>query len=596
MGLIPQAFIDDLISRVDIIDVIDSRVPLKKAGREYKACCPFHSEKTPSFTVSPTKQFYHCFGCGAHGTVVTFLMEYEHLSFVEAVEELASRIGVPIPRETTQGPAPAHDNSRELYDILTRADRFFREQLRRHPQASTAVDYLKGRGLSGQIAAEYGVGFAPPGWHSLGEALHDARPSLLVQAGLVIEREEDGKRYDRFRERVMFPIRDRRGRVIGFGGRVLGDGTPKYLNSPETPVFHKGRELYGLFEARQALRQLPRLLVVEGYMDVVSLAQFGIRYAVATLGTSVTPDHLQAMFRATSEVVFCFDGDRAGRDAAWRGLEQALPLAGSEREVRFMFLPEGEDPDTLVRRIGPEAFEERIARAQPLAEFLVDQLSTRADLSRMDGPAMLVELARPLLSKLPAGAYRKALLEHLASRTRMALSELLPLLGFAPAEPHRGTGQPFRGTRRGSPAENRQAQSPVRLAIGQLLQQPELSARAGDPSRFADIPLAGAQLLSELLELLQANPHLNTGALLEHWRTRPEGKHLAKLAVPVRPLDEQKAKEHEESLVQEFDDTLARIEGFRREMRLDELKRKPLREMTSEEKLEFQQLVTSQKT
>ncbi|SCZ53017.1 DNA primase [Thiohalomonas denitrificans] len=583
-GKIPQTFIDDLISRVDIIDVIDSRVPLKKAGRDYKACCPFHQEKTPSFTVSPNKQFYYCFGCGAHGTAIGFLMEFEHLSFVEAIEDLASANGLTVPREGGQKGARsvADNHTGELYGLLEQADRFYRKQLRVHPEAVRAVEYLKGRGLSGEIAAEFGIGFAPPGWHNLGKALNSARPADLVAAGLSIENDE-GRRYDRFRERVMFPIHDRRGRVIGFGGRVLGDGTPKYLNSPETPVFHKGRELYGLWEARQALRQLPRLLVVEGYMDVVSLAQFGVRYAVATLGTSVTPDHLQLMFRATSEVVFCFDGDRAGRDAAWRGLEHVLPLIGEGRQVKFMFLPDGEDPDTLIREIGREGFESRVERAQPLADFVVDQLSSRADLSQIDGPARLVELARPLLSKVPVGGYRKALAENLASRARMGVAEVSELLGFGIPG-----GRSVPGPRR-RPAKmgDDRAPSPVRHAISLLLQQPGLGAHAGSSTRFAGIPLPGAALLGEMLELVQIRPHLSTGALIEHWRERPEGPHLAKLAARELPLDDA------EALQREFEETLERIEQYRLEFRRDELTRKPFRELTGAEKIELQQLLRS---
>ncbi|HKJ77760.1 MAG TPA: DNA primase, partial [Gammaproteobacteria bacterium] len=357
-GRIPQSFIDDLLSRVDIVEVIDARVPLKKAGRDYAACCPFHDEKTPSFTVSPTKQFFHCFGCGAHGTALGFLMEYDHMGFVEAVEELAAKQGLEIPYE---GGAPAAGPGRDLkplYDLLGQADRYFRHQLRNHPAAAKAVDYLKGRGVSGEVAAAFGLGYAPPGWDGLLQALgrDDGALKRLVEVGLLIEREEDRRRYDRFRDRVIFPIRDPRGRTVGFGGRVLGDDKPKYLNSPESEVFHKGRELYGLYEAQQAVRRPERLLVVEGYMDVVALAQHGIANAVATLGTAATADHLQRLFRVTGEVVFCFDGDEAGGKAAWRALENAMPQMRDGRQVRFMFLPQGEDPDSLVRAIGGEAF------------------------------------------------------------------------------------------------------------------------------------------------------------------------------------------------------------------------------------------------
>ncbi|MDH3355677.1 MAG: DNA primase, partial [Chromatiales bacterium] len=346
-GRIPQNFIDDLINRSDIVDVVDSRVPLKKAGREYQACCPFHNEKTPSFTVSPNKQFYHCFGCGAHGTVISFLMEYENLAFVEAIKELASDVGMEIPKsEGFSNPAPRIDKAvtQSLYDVMGQANKFFQQQLRQHPQAGEAVDYLKQRGLSGEIARDFGIGYAPPGWDNLIKDLTPTPTKQLFDAGLVIEKEGQGSFYDRFRERIMFPIHDQRGRVIAFGGRILGDGKPKYLNSPETDIFHKGKELYGLFEARQSLKQIDRLIVVEGYMDVVALAQFGVRNAVATLGTAVTEPHLNQLFRTCSEVIFCFDGDSAGRKAAWRGLENGLPLMQKGRQIRFLFLPDGEDP------------------------------------------------------------------------------------------------------------------------------------------------------------------------------------------------------------------------------------------------------------
>lgn len=577
-GLIPQSFIDDLLGRIDIVEVIDSRVPLKKAGRDYKACCPFHSEKTPSFTVSPGKQFYHCFGCGAHGTALGFLMEYEHLDFPEAVQELARRVGLEVPREgggTLPAPRAA---TQDLYALLEEANRFFQQQLRGHTQAARAVEYLKGRGLSGGVAQEFGIGFAPPDWDSLLKALGRGRQSALLEAGLLVEREE-GRVYDRFRDRVIFPIRDRRGRVVGFGGRVLGEGTPKYLNSPETPVFHKGRELYGLFEARQHLREAPRLLVVEGYMDVVSLAQFGIRYAVATLGTALTADHLEQLFRTTAELVFCFDGDRAGRDAAWRALEQVLPQMTEGRQARFMFLPDGEDPDTLVRKVGAEAFEGGLRQALPLSEFVVDQLSTRADLQRVDGQAQLVELARPLLSKLPAGIYRNKLADYLAERSHVEPRELRRLLGV--------DSGPTARTRTPVPT-GRQAPSPVRHAIALLLHRPALAASAGTPGRFADIRLPGIGLLNALLGLLHAQPHLNTAALLEHWRDQDEGRHLATLASQEILLED------DDALEREFIATLGRIDQQRPKQRREELLRKPFQSLTEAEKTELQQLLKAQ--
>jgi len=388
-GRIPQSFINDLLGRVDIVDIIDGRVALKKAGKDYQGLCPFHNEKSPSFTVAPEKQFYHCFGCGASGTALTFLMEFDRLEFVEAVETLARVAGVEVPRE---GGVRREQDHSDLYAVLARAEVYFRNALKESPEA---IEYLKGRGVVGVVARDFGIGFAPEAWDGVRKALADAPEKTLLDAGLLI-RNDSGKVYDRFRGRVMFPIRDTRGRVIGFGGRVMGqsDG-PKYLNSPETPVFHKGRELYGLYEARRALRSIDRLIVVEGYMDTVALAQAGIANAVATLGTAATPEHFHKLYRYTEEVVCCFDGDNAGRKAAWRALESALPHLGEGRQLKFMFLPEGEDPDSLVRARGKEAFLELAAGALPAIEYLFGQLMDGLDLRNLDDRARLASLAMP---------------------------------------------------------------------------------------------------------------------------------------------------------------------------------------------------------
>jgi len=581
-GKIPQHFIDDLINRVDIVELIDSRVPLKKAGREYQACCPFHNEKTPSFTVSPTKQFYHCFGCGAHGTAIGFLMEYDHMEFVEAIEELAKSVGVEVPREVSENRARRDKSAPDLYELMQRAANFYSQQLRLHPESNPAIAYLKGRGLSGEVARDFSIGYAPPGWDNLFKALGGQNPQLLITAGLLVEK-EGGKRYDRFRERIMFPIRDRRGRVIGFGGRVMGNDKPKYLNSPETPIFHKGNELYGLYEARQAYRELPRLLVVEGYMDVVALAQYGIRYAVASLGTAVTAEHLEQLFRASDEVVFCFDGDRAGRDAAWRGLEIALPLMRDGRRLRFMFMPDGEDPDTLVRQIGTEAFEQQLSRAQPLDEFLIEQFKQQGDFKRLDGQARLVQQSRPLLSKLPEGVYRLKLRERLAPLANMAPERLAQLLGLdLPAQLPgrvRRTPAPRPGTGKMQPAQ-------LRHAITLLLQHPALAASAGNPHRFATLQQPGVALLIELLELLQGTPQLSTAALLEHWRGREEERHLFTLAQRELLLNAE-----QDDLEKEFLGALLGLEQQMRRQRQQELSQKPFAELTAEERIEYQALL-----
>jgi DNA primase len=523
-GRIPQAFIDELLTRTDIVEVIDTRVPLKKAGREYKACCPFHNENTPSFTVSQVKQFYHCFGCGAHGTAISFLMDYEHMEFVEAIEELAHRAGLEVPREASDHVQAS--STRPHYALLERVSGYYQEQLRSHPQASRAIEYLKQRGLSGEVASRFHIGFAPPGWENLATALDaDATTrKLLLELGLTIERDDGSSAYDRFRDRIQFPIHDRRGRTIGFGGRVLDDGTPKYLNSPESPVFHKGQELYGLYEARKAVRQLERILVVEGYMDVVAMAQFGINYVVATLGTATTHEHLERLFRTVPEVVFCFDGDRAGREAAWRALENTLPVLRDGREARFLFLPDGEDPDSLVRKIGKQAFEQQIAGATHLSDFFFERLSSQLDIDSIDGRARLVNLANPLLAKLPDSMFRQLMVERLAELAGTGSSSLAGRLDKPPAT--QPPPRPVISHARGQAG----TKSPVRQAIELLLYQPALAEQLGLPPLLEHSELPGVSLLFEIINLLQRQPGLNTGAILEHWRNREEGRYLHKLA------------------------------------------------------------------
>ena len=588
-GRIPQHFIDDLVSRIDIVELIDRRVPLKKAGRNYQACCPFHSEKTPSFSVSPDKQFYHCFGCGAHGTAIGFMMEYERMEFVEAIEELARMAGVEVPREGGDEQQEARqDDLRALYQVLEQTAQYYQQQLRSHPERQRVINYLMERGMSGEIARDFAVGFAPSGWDNLLKHLGPAQQAALSRAGMVVEK-EGGKRYDRFRDRLMFPIRDRRGRIIAFGGRVLPGGEEsgaKYLNSPETPVFHKGRELYGLYEARQALRELPRLLVVEGYMDVVALAQHGIRYAVATLGTAVTSEHLEKLFRQTSEVVFCFDGDRAGRDAAWRGLENALPLMRDGRSLRFMFMPDGEDPDTLIRQIGQQAFEQRLAEAPGMDEFMLEQLRSQVDLRQLNGQAKLVELSKPLLGKLPQGVYRARLTERLATLAQLpgnTLDRLLPgqQPGAAPPAPS------LPGPRRKAGAGlSRQGPSHVRHAITLLLQHPSLAQHAGDPLSLARLGQPGVALLIEMLELLQARPNLSTSALLEHWRGREEERHLATLLRQELLLDAEL-----DDLEREFQGAMRGLQQQLLRQRHQELASKPFAALSREERAEYQALL-----
>lgn len=556
-GKIPQQFIDELLSRVDIVEVIDRRVPLRKAGRDFQARCPFHEEKSPSFTVSPNKQFYHCFGCGAHGSAIGFLMAYEHLDFIEAVKELAKQAGVELPQTEESSERPQGEG---LHEILAQAHVFFRRQLKEHPAAATAIEYLKNRGLTGDIAAEFGIGYAPPGWDNLLNALGrtPTQRQQLLTTGMLVPKEND-RYYDRFRDRIMFPIRNRRGQVIGFGGRVLSsDETPKYLNSPESPLFHKGRELYGLYEARQALRHIDRLLVVEGYMDVVALAQHGIRNAVATLGTALTPDHVQILFRTTGDVVFCFDGDRAGRAAAWKSLDIVLPEISEGRQARFMFLPEQDDPDSLVRREGADAFQARIANAVSLSEFLFQSLASEVDMSAVDGRARLVELARPKLNRVTNAVYRLMLIAALAERVRMGRDELVRLLED-PATPTAKAKS--RLSHREPPRV-----SAVRQALTLLLNQPSLALAVANPARYRGLQEPGVDLLVEVLELIQRQPQLSCGGILEQWRERPEAKHLARLA--RNPITTP-----EEGMASEFVGSLRILDKMRLEHELEQLLR-----------------------
>ena len=575
-GRIPSTFIDDLLARVDIVDVIEPRVRLRPRGRNLFGLCPFHEERTPSFSVSPEKQIYYCFGCRATGTAITFLMELDGLGFVDTVEDLAARVGMEVPR-TGSGPEAGQGRGRSedldpVYAALDRADRYFRRQLREHPERARAVDYLKSRGVTGELAARFGLGFAPPGWEGLASALGGAGPEALERAGLVARRDSGG-RYDRFRDRVTFPIRDRRGRVVGFGGRIIGDGEPKYLNSPEGPVFHKGRELYGQYQALRGRGRRPsRLVVVEGYMDVVALAQFGIDYAVATLGTAATRDHLRELYRSTQEVVFCFDGDAAGRDAAWRALEQALPLMREGRQASFLFLPDGEDPDSFVRAQGAAAFEAAADEAPPLSELLFSTLLGEADPSTLEGRARIVERAAALVASAPTGAFRTMLADRAAEIGRVEREEVLAL----------ASGGAERGRRRGGEARGRETRGPsrarsgdrapslVRQAIRLLLHRPSLAEAVvrteGMMELVGRLELKGAPLLADLLRAAADRPHPSTAALVERYREHEAGPHLARLA------GESLLVEDEGALEAEFAGVLDRLRDAARRARLERLR------------------------
>jgi len=570
MARIPDAFIDDLLARSDIVEVVGSRVPLKRQGKEYSARCPFHDERSASFTVSPTKQFYHCFGCGAHGTAISFLMNYDRLEFLDAVDELAKRVGMEVPRSENPRNAQQQDEGRELYSALDAAARFFQKNLEDSEKART---YLDGRGVDEANRTRFQIGYAPDGYSGLRDALgkDERRMKLLDRAGL-FSKNDRGHVYDKFRDRVMFPIFDRRGRVIAFGGRVFEkDDGPKYLNSPETALFHKGRELYGLWQVRQANQKIERLIVVEGYMDVVSLFQFGVTQAVATLGTATTPDHAELLFRNAPDVFFCFDGDAAGRRAGWKALESVLPRMKDGRQAFFLFLPDGEDPDTIVRKEGADAFDERLKQATPLSQFFFDELTREINLGTLDGKARLAERARPMLAQIPDGAFGDLMKQQLG---------VLTGLGGNSAQ----RAQPAARAASGRPVTPVAKRSLVRAAIAILLQQPSLAMSLGGQHHFHGLRLPGIELLLELLALVEQRPDISTGALLEHFDGREEQASLHTLAAQTLAGDEAKWTEELHDAVGQLEKQLLfqRIEDLNAKQRqhgLDDTDKFEMREL-----------------
>jgi DNA primase len=532
-GLIPDSFIEELLGRIDIVEIIERRVPLKRAGREFQANCPFHDEKTPSFTVSPQKQFYHCFGCGAHGSAIGFLMNFEGLEFVDAVEDLAHYAGLEVPREAKRVARPSAD----LYEILGAAAAFYQEALK---SSDEAIAYLKKRGLSGEIARQFGIGFAPKGWEKLSSKLgtDENRMNLLRRAGM-LSQGKSGE-YDKFRHRIMFPIHDRRGRVIGFGGRALEDDGPKYLNSPETELFHKGRELYGLYLARKSQARLDRILVVEGYMDVVALAQFGFANSVATLGTATTGDQAELLFRAADEVVYCFDGDRAGRKAAWRALEATLPRLREGRQARFLFLPEGEDPDSMVRKLGSEVFGRRLDESQALSDFFFDHFTSEVDMKSLDGRAKLVGLSKPMIDRIPPGVFHDMMVERLEGLAQHRVTK--------PAQTRRRPGPTAEAAAR--PAQQR---TPMRMALAHLVQNPSLAQKTGNLDVFDGCDLPGFEIYRELIDFCSKSPNMTTAQLLELWHDHPAQSHLNTLATWQLPGEDS-------LLAQEYRDAVTGLE------------------------------------
>jgi len=560
---IPRTFIDELVSRVDIVEIIDAYVKLRKAGKDYQACCPFHQEKTPSFTVSREKQFYYCFGCQASGNVISFLMEHGQLDFIEAIHELADRLGLSVPEESGDKHKPNRfTQTRPLYQLLTAVAGYYQQQLQQ-PDAQVARDYFQNRGLDSTTIQHFSLGYAADLWDGLLKKFPNQRDSLL-QTGLLVEKEM-GKVYDRFRHRVMFPIYDQRSRVIGFGGRVLDDSKPKYLNSPETPLFHKSKSLYGL---NLAVKTKPDyLLIVEGYMDVVALQQHGLDCSVATLGTAATDDHLQRLFRSVHHIVFCFDGDKAGRKAAWKVLDNVLSELHGQRQVDFLFLPEGEDPDSLIRKEGKAGFQQRIDQAQPLSTALFERLLAQANPDQADWQARLMALAKPLLDRMPAGPAQEFLRDKLGTVDTKNLSHLVPESGqqvtqqFGQLQQHQTQQQGYR------PKQVRMV-SPMRVAIALLVQDPEqMIKQVDDIHIFQYWRIAGSPLLHQLLEFIAVNPHLNTGVILSHWYDQTEGRHLQKLAMWQHHLDA-------EERILEFRGALQRLAEQQNDLRLDELLQK----------------------
>ena len=584
-GKIPRDFIDDLLSRTDVVEVVDSRVKLKKAGKNYQACCPFHNEKSPSFTVSQDKQFYHCFGCGAHGNAISFIMEFDRLEFVEAIEELARYHGLEVPREKGSRPAMSEEKKQQQQDdyaVMEQVARFFQHQLRQNGNSKKAIEYLKNRGLSGDIVKQWEIGYAPDSWDALLNTFgkDPQRIKQLVDLKLV-NKNDQGRTYDFFRDRIMFPIRDKRGRVVGFGGRVLDDGGPKYLNSPETRIFHKGSELFGFYSARQNNRTLDTVVIVEGYMDVVALSQFDINIATAALGTATTPEHIQMLVRATSHIVCCYDGDRAGREAAWRALENALPALKDGVRISFLFLPDGEDPDTMVRQVGKEAFMEMLDSAMPLSRFFFENLLKTHNVGTPEGKIALKKAAMPLIESTLGEDQKQMLLEELAKHTgefdRFKLQQDI-------TKANQGSKQAYSPSRN---QVNKPKLSPLRMLIRLLLDKPELASMCEDVQIdiFAGSKAAGMDLLRDVHRYCLANPKAKTAQLVENFRDHPHSSTIAKLL-----LQEHLVKDEDAERV--YNDSFARLLDGHFDSRIETLiSRSRVQPLTQAEKQELNLLM-----
>ncbi|HAK51045.1 MAG TPA: DNA primase [Gammaproteobacteria bacterium] len=585
--MIPQEFIDELLARTDIVQIIEPRVALKKRGKDYQGLCPFHNEKSPSFTVSQDKGFYHCFGCQAHGSALHFLQEYERMDFVSAVEMLAARVGMEVPRQNDGLPKEVHRERRTIYEILERSSDFYKDQLRNYPSRARAVDYLKSRGLSGEIARDFCLGYAPAEWDSLQTAMATSNydRELLIKSGMLIENTDEDRSYDRFRDRVMFPIRDLRGKTIAFGGRIIGDGKPKYLNSPETPVFHKGRELYGLYEARRRTARLEQVIVVEGYMDVVALAQHGIDYSVATLGTATTSDHIERLYRLVSKIIFCFDGDDAGRKAAWKALDTVLGFLQDGRSAVFLFLPDGEDPDSLIRKDGKERFEERLQEATSFTDFFYSHLEIGLDMSTPEGKAALSKLAVPLIHRIPEGVFKQLVIDGLSERVGLDVEKLMSA--------SKGYQQEKRAYVDDAPTSSYATEpkamvphrddldSQVDQAISMLLIQPELIDlfEPQDYAHLASDPTT--HLLVKLVEYVSGQDNPEPAKILSHFNGTPDFERIQRLSNREQLLDVSQFADEFQGILKK---QLTRMEAESKKRGIEELLRKPMSALSEEER------------
>ena len=554
-GQIPQHFIDDLLAKVDIVDVIDKRVTLKKSGSNYSACCPFHNEKTPSFTVSQTKQFYHCFGCSANGNAIGFLMEYEGMHFVDAIESLADSVGLEVPRNAQA--RQVRDDSKPLYTLMESIATWYQSELRKSPEA---IDYLKARGLSGETAKRFCIGYVPDGWDGL--LTHfPGEEAAMIKTGMLIQGDGGKRPYQRFRKRIMFPIRDRRGRVIGFGGRVLDNQEPKYLNSPETPLFHKGSELYGLYEARKSAQDAAAAIVVEGYMDVVALAQHGIDNAVATLGTAANQQHSEALFRVVPNIIFCFDGDRAGRAAAWRALTATLPCLQDGHDAHFLFLPDGEDPDSVVKTGGAAGFRQLMSTRIPIIDYLDQHVASELDISSIGGKAMLAEKAKPLLATIPKGVYKQLALQRLEALIGLSL-------GSKPAAPQPAAAQRPASPSR-APSGKDSGLTPMSRAVLLCLQFPQVVSTVPADDFDINPQLPGADVLLKLIGYCDSDPQMSTARLLERFRDGKSHDYLIKLA--TKPYYPDGRDIDSEGAVSEFAHCISRLRERSRQRLADKV-------------------------